>query len=111
VRSPNTKEDVVSDQEATRQMMNDVTQLETIAQDPSVASLSLNDAASFDLDKNLSTLFDEQMSLDIVAGQSIVSRDKLIALQRKNKSLAKYFDSVQSPDANDENFLFLGTKA
>src|SRR6218665_284095 len=47
------------------------------------------------------------MSLDIVAGQSIVSRDKLIALQRKDKSLAKYFDLAQSPDANDENFFVL----
>src|SRR6218665_827797 len=45
--------------------------------------------------------------LDIVAGQSIDSRHKLIALQRKDKSLAKYFDLVQSPDANDENFFVL----
>jgi len=35
----------------------------------------------------------------------ILSHDKLIALQRKDKSLAKYFDLVQSPDANDENFF------
>ena len=89
----------------------DVTQLETIAQHPSVSSLSLNDDANLDLDQDLSTMFDEQMSLDIVAGQSIVSREKFIALQRKDKSLAKYFDLVQSPDANDENFLFSGTKS
>ena len=50
-------------------------------------------------------MFDEQMSLDIVAGKSIVSRDKLIALQRKNKALAKYFALVQSPDANAEFFF------
>jgi len=54
VRAPNTKEDIVSDQAATRQMTNvDVTQLETIAQNPSVASLSLNDDASLDLDQDL----------------------------------------------------------
>ena len=60
-----------------------------------------------DLDQDLSTTFDEQLSLDIVAGQSIVSHEKLIALQRKVKLLAKYFDLVQSPDANDENFFVL----
>src|SRR6218665_39459 len=86
---------------------DDDTQLETIAQDPSVASLSLNDDANLDPDQDLSTIFDEQLSLDIVAGQSIVSRAKLIALQRKDRSLAKYFDLVESPDGNDENFFFV----
>ena len=90
---------------------NDITQLERIAQDPYVASLSLSDDASLDLDQDLSTMFDELMPLDSVAGQSIISCDKLIALQRRNTSLAKYFDLVQSPDANDENFVFLRTKS
>jgi len=59
VRSLNTEEEVVSNQEATRQMTNDVvTQLETIAQDPSIASLSLNDDVSLDLDQELPTIFD-----------------------------------------------------
>ena len=108
VLSPKTKEDVVSDQEATRQMTNDVvTQFKTIAQDPPIASLSINDDASLDLDQDLSTIYDEQFSLDVVAGQSIVSRNKLIAIQRKDKLLARYFDLVQSPDANDENFFVL----
>ena len=54
--------------------------------------MSLNDDVSLDLDQELPTIFDEQLSLDIVAGQSIVSREKLIALQRKDKLLARYFD-------------------
>src|SRR6218665_672109 len=68
VCSPNTKVDVVSDQAATRQMTNDAAQLETIAQVPSDTSLSLNDHATLDLDRDFSTMFDEQMPLDIVAG-------------------------------------------
>src|SRR6218665_3834631 len=108
VRTPNTEEDVVSEQGATRQMTNDVVnQLETIAQDPSIALLSINDDVNLDLDQELPIIFDVQLSLDVVAGQSIVSRDKLIALQRKDKSLARYFDLVQSPDANDENSFVL----
>src|SRR6218665_118582 len=59
VRSLNTEEEVVSNQEATSQMTNNVvTQLETIAQDPSIASLSLNDDVSLDLDQELPTIFD-----------------------------------------------------
>lgn len=69
-------------------------QLEAIAEDHPTASLLINDDVSLDFDQELKNLLDEQLPAYVAAGQSKVSRDKLIALQRKDKSLGRYFDIV-----------------
>lgn len=120
-RKPNTnaavtsrppEEDVVSDKEANIQMVHDTNathsiatdQLKAVAQDPLIASLLINDDVRLDLDQELPNLFNEQAAVDIVAGHSIVSRTKLIDLLRKDTSLQRYFDLVNSPDPKDVHF-------
>jgi len=106
---------VVSDRETNIQMSDStdvqhstpINQLTYFVHDPSHAVSLIIDDIVTDLDQELPMLFDEELSAVVVVGPNIVSRAKLIEMQRKDTSLARYFNSIAVPDANSVNFHIL----